>query len=63
LELHEYEIALKSFEEAATLQPMMNDAYLQQAAAYGAMGEKSKAASALLRYAEERHKQPGAAQQ
>ena len=50
-------------EEAATLQPLMYDAYLQQAAAYEAMGEKSKAASALLRYAEERRKQPAAAPQ
>ena len=63
LERREYEMAARSFEEAATLQPLMYDAYLQQAAAYEAMGEKSKAASALLRYAEERRKQPDAAPQ
>ncbi|HSE38955.1 MAG TPA: protein phosphatase 2C domain-containing protein [Blastocatellia bacterium] len=59
LERREYEMAVKSFEEAATLQHLMYDAYLQQAAAYEAMGEKSKAAAALLRYAEERRKQDG----
>jgi protein phosphatase len=56
LEQREYEIAVKSFEEAAARQPSMYDAYVQQAAAYEAMGEKSKAASALARYAEERRK-------
>jgi serine/threonine protein phosphatase PrpC len=57
LEQREYEVALKSFEEAAARQPSMHDAYLQQAATFEAMGEKSKAASALARYAEERRKQ------
>lgn len=56
LEQREYEVAVKSFEEAAARQPSMYDAYVQQAAAYEAMGEKSKAASALARYAEERRK-------
>lgn len=56
LEQREYEIAVKSFEEAAARQPSMYDAYVQQAAAYEALGEKSKAASALARYAEERRK-------
>ncbi len=60
LEQREYEIAVKSFEEAAARQPSMYDARVQQAAAYEAMGEKSKAASALARYAEERRKnEPG----
>ena len=57
LELREYEMAAKNFEEAITLQPLMYDAYVQQAAAYQAMGEKPKAAAALARYAEERRKQ------
>ena len=57
LEQREYDVALKSFEEAAARQPSMHDAYLQQAATFEAMGEKSKAASALARYAEERRKQ------
>jgi hypothetical protein len=35
----------------------MYDAYIHQAAAYEAMGEKSKAALALARYVEERRKQ------
>lgn len=56
LERREYEIAAKSFEEAAIRQPSMYDAYVQQAAAYEGMGEKSKAASALARYVEERRK-------
>lgn len=61
LERREYEMAVKSLEEAAARQPSMYDAYVQQAAAFEAMGEKSKAAAALLRYAEERRKQPAAA--
>jgi tetratricopeptide (TPR) repeat protein len=56
LEQREYEIAVKSFDEATTRQPSLYDAYVQQAAAYEAIGEKSKAASALSRYAEERRK-------
>ena len=56
LEQREYVIAAKSFEEATARQPSMYDAYVYQAAAYEAMGEKSKAASALSRYAEERRK-------
>ena len=56
LEHREYDVAVKSFEEAITLQPSLYDAYVQQAAAYEAMGEKAKAASALSRYAEERRK-------
>ncbi len=56
LEQREYETAAKSFDEATARQPSMYDAYVQQAAAYEAMGEKSKAASALARYAEERRK-------
>lgn len=63
LEQREYEMAVRSLEEAATLQPEMYDAYLQQAAAYEAKGDKSKATSALLRYGEERRKQPAAAPQ
>jgi len=49
-------IAAKSFEEATARQPSMYDAYVHQAAAYEAMGEKLKAASALSRYAEERRR-------
>lgn len=56
LELRDYEGAVKSFEEVTIRQPSMYDAYVQQAAAYEAMGEKSKAALALSRYAEERRK-------
>jgi protein phosphatase len=56
LDQREYEIAARSFEEATAHQPSMYDAYVQQAAAYEAMGEKAKAASALARYAEERRK-------
>jgi len=56
LEQREYESAVKSFEEAAVRQPLIYDAYVQQAAAYEAMGEKSKAAAALARYADERRK-------
>lgn len=56
LEQREYDSAVKSFEEAAARQPSILDAYVHQAAAYEAMGEKSKAASALSRYAEERRK-------
>ncbi len=58
LEQREYEGSVKSFEEATARQPSMYDAYLQQAAAYEAIGEKTKAASALAHYAEERRKQP-----
>jgi len=58
LERREYELAVKSFEEATAKQPSLHDAYIQQAAAYEAMGEKTKAAAALLRYVEERSKQP-----
>lgn len=56
LEQRAYDLAVKSFEEATVRQPSMYDAYVQQAAAYEAMGEKSKAALALSRYAEERRK-------
>lgn len=56
LEERAYELAVKSFEEATARQPSMYDAYVQQAAAFEAMGEKSKAALALARYAEERRK-------
>jgi serine/threonine protein phosphatase PrpC len=63
LEQREYELALKSFDEAINRQPSMSDAYLQQAVAYEALGEKSKAAAALGRYVEERRKQPVSAAQ
>jgi tetratricopeptide (TPR) repeat protein len=56
LELRDYEAAAKSFEEVTTRQPSMHDAYVQQAAAYEAMGDKPRAAAALSRYAEERRK-------
>lgn len=56
LELRDYEGATKSFEEATIRKPSMYDAYVQQAAAYEAMGDKSRAALALSRYAEERRK-------
>jgi TolA-binding protein len=57
LEQKEYENALRSFEESIIRQPTLFDAYLQQAAAYEALGEKPKAAAALARYADERRKQ------
>ena len=56
LEQREYDLAVKSLEEAIVRQPSLYDAYVQQAAAYEAMGEKSKAALALSRSAEERRK-------
>jgi protein phosphatase len=56
LEQRDYALAAKSLEEAITRQPSMYDAYVQQAAAYESMGEKTKAATALSRYAEERRK-------
>jgi len=56
LEQRGYDVAVKSFDEATSRQPLLYDAYVQQAAAYEAMGEKAKAASALSRYAEERRK-------
>ena len=56
LEQREYEMAVKSFEAAVARQPSMHEAYVHQAAAYEAMGERSKAAAALSRYAEERRK-------
>jgi TolA-binding protein len=58
LEQREYESAVRSFEEASSRQPALYDSYVQQAAAYEALGEKAKAAAALERYAEERRKQP-----
>ncbi|HSB11132.1 MAG TPA: protein phosphatase 2C domain-containing protein [Blastocatellia bacterium] len=58
LEQRDYAAAAKSMEEAALLQPSMYDAYVWEAAAYEAMGEKAKAAAALARSAEERRKQP-----
>src|SRR5215813_5163706 len=63
LEQREYEGAVKSFEEAIVRQPALFDAYVQQAAAYEALGEKPKAAAALSRYADERRKQPASAPQ
>src|SRR5215813_1425781 len=63
LEQREYESAVKSFEEAIVRQPALFDAYVQQAAAYEALGEKPKAAAALSRYADERRKQPASAPQ
>jgi protein phosphatase len=56
LEQGDYAAAVKSFDEAIARQPPMRDAYVHQAAAYEAMGEKAKAATALSRYAEERRK-------
>lgn len=58
LEQRDYAAAIKSLEEAASRQPSMYDAYVWQAAAYEAVGEKTKAAAALARSAEERRKQP-----
>jgi len=63
LEQKEYESAIRSFEESIIRQPTLFDAYLQQAAAYEALGEKPKAAAALARYADERRKQPAFAPQ
>src|SRR5262249_5461805 len=58
LEQRDYETAVKSFEEASIRLPSLYDAYVQQAAAYEALGEKSKAEAALARYADERRRQP-----
>lgn len=56
LEQREYAAAARSFEDAIARQPLMYDAYVQQAAAYEAMGERAKAVAALSRYSEERRK-------
>jgi predicted Zn-dependent protease len=56
LEERDYASAVKSFDEALARQPSLHDVYAYQAAAYEAMGEKSKAALTLSRYAEERRK-------
>ena len=56
LEQHEYAAAAKSLEDAIARQPLLYDAYVQQAAAYEAMGDRAKAVAALSRYAEERRK-------
>lgn len=56
LELREYASAAKSFEDVTTRQPLMYDAYVQQAAVYELMGDKTRAAAALSRYVEERRK-------
>jgi TolA-binding protein len=58
LEMRDYEGAARTLEEATVRQPSMYDAYIQQAAAYEAMGDKNRAAASLARYAEERRKQP-----
>lgn len=55
-EQHDYAGAAKSFDEAIARQPLLYDAYIQQAGAYELLGEKQKAAAALTRYAEERRK-------
>ena len=56
LEQRDYVSAAKSFEEAIARQPSMYDAYVQQAAAYEAMGDRAKAIAVLMRYSEERRK-------
>jgi tetratricopeptide (TPR) repeat protein len=56
LEQREYATAARSFEDAIARQPLLYDAYVQQAAAYEAMGERAKAVAALSRYSEERRK-------
>lgn len=58
LEMRDYAAAVKSLDDAVTRQPFLYDAYLWEAAAYEAMGDKTKAAAALARSAEERRKQP-----
>jgi serine/threonine protein phosphatase PrpC len=63
LEQRDYESAVKSFEEASLRLPALYDAYVQQAAAYEALGEKSRAEAALARYADERRKQPASVPQ
>ena len=56
LEQREYAAAAKSLEDAIARQPLLYDAYVQQAAAYEAMGDRAKAVAALSRYSEERRK-------
>jgi tetratricopeptide (TPR) repeat protein len=56
LEQREYAAAARSLEDAIARQPLLYDAYVQQAAAYEAMGERAKAVAALSRYSEERRK-------
>jgi protein phosphatase len=56
LEQREYAAAARSLEDAIARQPSFYDAYVQQAAAYEAMGERARAVAALSRYSEERRK-------
>ena len=56
LEQRDYGAAAKSFEDAIARQPSLYDAYIQQAAAYEAMGDRTKAVLALSKYSEERRK-------
>ena len=56
LEQHDYPAAAKGFEDAIARQPSLYDAYIQQAAAYEAMGDRTKAVLALSKYSEERRK-------
>jgi serine/threonine protein phosphatase PrpC len=56
LEQRDYSAAAKSFEDAIARQPSLYEAYIQQAAAYEAMGDRTKAVLALSKYSEERRK-------
>jgi TolA-binding protein len=61
LEQGEYAKAATSFDNAIGRRPTLYDAYAQAAAAYEAAGDNAKAARMLVRYAEERRKQPATA--
>jgi serine/threonine protein phosphatase PrpC len=57
LEQRDYQQAAQSFEQALTQQPTYYDAYVQAAAAYEAMGDRTKAMAMLNRFAEEKKKE------
>jgi Tfp pilus assembly protein PilF len=56
MEQGEYEKASQNFEEAIKLQPALQDAYVQAAAAYSVVGKKDKADRMLRLYAEQRRR-------
>lgn len=56
LEQRDYAGAAKDFEATISREPRMFDAYIQAAAAYQLLGDKTKAAEMLARHADERRK-------
>lgn len=58
MELGEYAKAILNLDHAIAIRPTLYDAYMYQAAAYEAVGDRAKAAQTLSRYVEERRKQP-----